>query len=143
MNCCSKQKKPKIFSVPIEKELKNVDKNGNENITTISYKTEFINARIMACSLSIFVNNLTEGIQKIKCKDCNCFLDYESVKDNFIKYTCLCYNKDYPKKIGEELKKQFKNIFKFFCCNIRKIVVLLRKVVYDCIFLSCHIRVSD
>ena len=39
----------------------------------------------MANSLSNLVNNLTGGIHKIKCKDYDCFLEYESVKDNLIK----------------------------------------------------------
>ena len=43
----------------------------------------------MASSLSNLVNNLTEGIQKIKCKDCDCFLEHETVKDNLIRYKCL------------------------------------------------------
>ena len=59
----------------------------------------------MASSLSNFVGNLTEGIHKIKCKYCNCFLEYESVKDNFIKYKHLSYNKEYSNTIDEELKK--------------------------------------
>ena len=39
---------------------------------------------------------------KIKCKDCDCFLEYESVKDNLIKCKCLSCNKDYSNKIDEE-----------------------------------------
>ena len=35
----------------------------------------------MTSSLSYLLNNLTEGIHKIKCKDCDYFLEYESVKD--------------------------------------------------------------
>ena len=34
----------------------------------------------MTTLLSNLVDNLTEGIRKIKCKDCDCFLEYESVK---------------------------------------------------------------
>ena len=37
--------KYKIFSVPIEKEIKKVDKDLNENIVTISYKIKFIIAQ--------------------------------------------------------------------------------------------------
>ena len=59
----------------------------------------------MATSLSNLVNDLTEGIQEIKCKDCDCFLEYESVKDNLIKYKCLSCNKYYLNKIDEELKQ--------------------------------------
>ena len=36
---------------------------------------------------------------KVKCKDCDCFLEYETVKDNFIKYKCLSCNKDYANSI--------------------------------------------
>ena len=39
----------------------------------------------MASSLSNFVDNLAEGICKIKCKDCNSFLEYEIVNDKLIK----------------------------------------------------------
>ena len=59
----------------------------------------------MASSFSSLVDNLTEEINKIKCKDCDCFLDYESVKDNSMKYKCLSCNKNYSKKLDEELKK--------------------------------------
>ena len=38
----------------------------------------------MASSLLNLVDNLTERIQKIKCKDCDCFLEYESANDNSI-----------------------------------------------------------
>ena len=62
--------KYKIFSVPIEKEVTNIDKDGNESVFTISYKMKFIDsARFMAISLSNLVDNLTEEIHKIKRKD--------------------------------------------------------------------------
>ena len=67
----------------------------------------------MATSLSNLVDNLLEGIHKIKCKDCECFLQYESVNENLIKYKCLSSKKDYSNKIDEELKRQFKDTFKF------------------------------
>ena len=51
--------------------------------------------RFMGTSLSKFVDNLTEGIHEIKCKDCGCFLEYENVKYNSIKYKCLSCNKEY------------------------------------------------
>ena len=40
----------------------------------------------MATSLSNLVDTLTEGIHKIKCKTCDCFLEYKSVKENSMKY---------------------------------------------------------
>ena len=55
----------------------------------------------MTTSLSNFVDNLTEGIHKTKCNDCDCFLEYESVTDDLIKYKCLSCNKDYSNKIDE------------------------------------------
>ena len=78
----------------------------------------------MARSSSNLVDNLAKGIHKIKCKDCDCFLKYVSVKDNLIKYRCLSCNKDYSKKLDEKLKNKFKNTFKLlimisiniFCC---------------------------
>ena len=78
--CLAKNtEKYKTFFVPIEKEITKIDRNGNESIITISYKIKFIDsARFMAASLSDLVDSLTEEIHKIKCKDCDCFLEYES-----------------------------------------------------------------
>ena len=84
----------------------------------------------MATSLQNLVDNRTEGIYKIKRKDCDCFLEYESVEDNLIKYECLSCNKDYSYKTDEEIKKQFKNTFKFSNNDIDKLILLLRKGLY-------------
>ena len=112
--------KYKTFSVPIEKEITKIDKDGNESVVTISYKMKFVDtARFMATLLSNLVDNLTEGNHKVKCKDCDYLLEYESVKDNLIKCKCLSCNKDYLNKLDEKLKKQFK-----------KFILLLRKRVY-------------
>ena len=46
-------------------------------------------ARFMATSLSDLVDNVTEEICKIKCEDCDCFLEYERVKNILIKYVYL------------------------------------------------------
>ena len=84
----------------------------------------------MAISLSNLVDNLTEVIHKIKCKDCDCFFEYESVEENSVKYKCLFCNKDYSNKIDEELRRRFKNTFKFSNKDINKFILLLRKGVY-------------
>ena len=84
----------------------------------------------MASSSSNLADNLTERIHKIKCKDCDCFLEYESVRDKLIKYKCLSCNKDYSNKINEEFKKRFKSTFKFSNNDINKFILLLRKGVY-------------
>ena len=116
--------KYKTFPSQKKKRLqKSID--GNESAITISYKIKF-----MANSLSNLVDNLAEGINKIKCKYFDCFLEYESVKDNLIKYKCLSYNKDYSNKIDEKLKKRFKNTFKFSNNDINKFILLIRKGVY-------------
>ena len=57
----------------------------NKNVVTISYKIKFVdNARLMTTSWPNLFDNLTERIHKIKCKDCDCFLEYERVKENII-----------------------------------------------------------
>ena len=47
-----------------------------------------------------------------------------------IEYKCLSCNENYSNKIDEELKKQFKNTFKFSNNDINKFILLLRKGVY-------------
>ena len=84
----------------------------------------------MASSLSNLVDNLAEGIHKIKCQDSDCLLEYESVKNNLKKIKCLSSNINYSNKIDEELKKRFKNTFKFSDNDINKFILLLRKGVY-------------
>ena len=50
--------KYKAFLVPLEREVTEIDKNGNESVVNISYKIKFIDSeRFMATN---FVDNLTE-----------------------------------------------------------------------------------
>ena len=127
------KEKYKTFSVRVKKEIINIDKEGNESVKTIFYRIKFVNsARFMASSLSNLIDNLTEGIHKIKRKHYDCFLEYESFKDNLIKYKCLICNKNYSNKLDEEFKKKFKNTFKFSNNDINKFILLLRKGVYPC-----------
>ena len=87
-------------------------------------------ARFMASSLSNLVYNVAEGVHKIQCKDCDCFLEYESMKDNLIKYKCLSCNKDYSDKLDEKIEIKFMNTFKFSNNDINKFILLLRKGIY-------------
>ena len=81
------------FTVPIEKEVTRIDKNGEQNTKHVSYILQFIdNPRFMTSSLSSLVNNLSGGIYRIefkfehddkkcetwgiRCKSCGCFLEY-------------------------------------------------------------------
>ena len=48
--------KYKTFSVPIEKEVTKIDKDGNESVVTISYKIKIIDrARFLASSLFLLI----------------------------------------------------------------------------------------
>ena len=70
-----KQRKVQNFFCSKKNEITKINKDGNESVVNISYKITFINsARFMASSLSNLVDNLAEGVHKIKCKDCDCFL---------------------------------------------------------------------
>ena len=69
-----KYRKAQNFFSCNRKRNKKTDKDGNENLTTVSYKIKFVNrARFMASSSSNLVDNLAEGIHKTNCEDCNCF----------------------------------------------------------------------
>ena len=117
--------------MPIRKEITKNNKEGNESVTTKSYKIKVIDsAKFMASSLSNLVNNLAEGMHKIKCKDCYCFPEYESVQDNLIKYRCLSFNACYSNQLDEELRNKFKNICKLSNNDINKFTLLLRKGIY-------------
>ena len=83
----------------------------------------------MAILLSNLTDDLTEEIHKIKCKDCDCFLEYKSVEGNLIKYN-LSFNKDYSNKLDDKLKKKFKKTFQFSNNDINEFILLFRKVVY-------------
>ena len=47
-----------------------------------------------------------------------------------IKHKCLSCNKEYSKRLNEELKKTIKNTFKFSNNDINKFILLLQKSVY-------------
>ena len=130
LNVLGKTKESKkTCSVPVKKEITKIDEDGNKIVETISYKIKFIDSmRFMTTSLSKLLDSLTEWIHKIKCKDCSCFLEYESVKDNLIKYECLSYNKEYWNKLNEKSKKKFKNALKFSNNDINKFILLLKGV---------------
>ena len=77
----------------------------------------------MLSSLPNLIDNLNKGIHKIKCKDCNCFFEYETVKYHLIKHECLFCNKDYSNKLKQELKNKFKNTFKFSNNEINRFIL--------------------
>ena len=83
-----------------------------------SYVLQFTDsARFLASSLSNLVNNLSEGIYRIKCKlgrddkksetraikykYCDCFLEYANFKDDSIECKYLYCNKRYQRELGK------------------------------------------
>ena len=68
-------KKCQTFFVPVEKEVIKIDKDGNESVVTIPYEIKFIDR-------AKFMGTLSSNLHQIKCKDCDCFLEYKSVKDD-------------------------------------------------------------
>ena len=90
----------------------------------LSYILQFIDStRFMASLLSNLVNNLSEGIHRvkfghddkkcntfgIKYKYCDYFLECTNFKYDLIEYKCLCCNKNYQHKFDKKLKERFFN----------------------------------
>ena len=128
------------FTVPIEEGVTRINKNGERITKNISYILQFIHsARFMASSLSNLVNNLSEGLHRIKCKlehddkkchtcgikykYCHCFLEYKNFKDDLIEYKYLCCDKNYQQKFDEKLKEQFFNACKFSNHDNKKLIL--------------------
>ena len=100
----------------------------------------------MASALSNLVNNLSEGIHRtkckfehddkkcetcgIKCKYCDCFLDYANFKDELIECNCLCCNKSCQQKFDKKLKERSFNTYKFSNHDNNKFILMIRKGVY-------------
>ena len=98
---------------------------------------QFINSgRFIASSLSNFVNNLSEGIHRIKCKfghddkkyetwevkykHCNCLLEYTNL--------CFCCNKSYQRKFDKKLKERFFKTYKFLITTIISLFYFCKKM---------------
>ena len=126
------------FTVPIEKEVTRIDKNGEEITKNISYRFQFIDS---ARLLSNLVNSFSERIHEIKCKHghddknletsrikykhCDSFLEYTNFEDDLIECKCLSCNKNYQQKFDENLKKQKFNTYKFSNYDNNKLIFLL------------------
>ena len=116
----------KTFSVPIEKEIQKIDKDGNEYIT-VSYKIKFIGLWQFHYQILSIISQ--KEFVKLNAKVAIVFLNTR-VNDNLIKYKCLSCNKNYSNKINEKLKKRFQNTLNFSNNDINKLILLLRKGVY-------------
>ena len=81
MSWGKQRKVQNFFCSNIKNENTKIDKDGNESVETISYKIKFNDSiSFMATSLSKLVDTLIEGIHKIKCKDCDCFLNMKALR---------------------------------------------------------------
>ena len=102
--------KYKTFSVPVTSEAVKIDKDGNKAKEFISSNIKFIDRLgFVATSLSNLVDNLSGRIDKLKCKNCDCFLEYKNFKSNLTEYNCSFCNKDFSIGLDRELKRRFKN----------------------------------
>ena len=106
----------------------------------------------MASSLSNVVNNLSEGIHRIKSryghddkkcetfqvkyKHCDCFLECTNFRDDLIQYKCLGCNKIYQRKFNEKLKERFFNTYTFSNHDNNNFISLLQKGVYPCEYMD-------
>ena len=111
-----------------------------------NFKKYILNITFIASSLSNLVNNLSEGIHKIKSKHgrkdkkcetcgikykyCDYFLEYTNFKDALIEYKCLCCNKNHQHNFDKNLKEQFFNTYRFSNNDNNKITLLSQKSVY-------------
>ena len=113
----------------------------------MSYILQFIDsASLMASPLSNLVDDLSEGIHRIKwklglddekCGTCiikynyrKCFLQYTNFKENLIERKCLFCSKYYQHYFDERLKEKFFNTHKFSNQGNNNFILLLRKRIY-------------
>ena len=124
------------FSVPIKKQIANIDEDGNDKIVDISYKIKFIDSfRFMSSSLSSIADNLAaDKIKKIfsyEREDCNNKLNYLRLEHNNMLFKCFQCNLWYKKQFEHDLIiNKFKNTNKLCNKDIRKFILLLSKGIY-------------
>ena len=93
-------------------------------ILAIIFLAEFI-------ELNVNTNMMIKNVKLVELSiSIATVLEYTNVKDDSIKYKCLCCNKSYQGKFDEKLKEPFFNIYKFSNNDISKFILLLRKSVY-------------
>ena len=84
----------------------------------------------MSTSLSILVDNLTEGLHNNRFVDCESYLDYIKTKNEKLVLKCFNCKTYYEKGFNKELIKRFTNAYEFCNGNLNKFMLLLRKGVY-------------
>ena len=97
----------------------------------------------MTSLLSNLVNNLSEGIHKIKCKYrygdkkcetcrikykyCDCCVEYINSKEDLMEYKCLCCNKYYPHKFDKKLKERCFITYKFCSHSYKYFFIVVKR----------------
>ena len=81
----------------------------------------------MPSSLSVLVDNLSDGIHIDKFICWNSYYDHMLIKDDQSIFTCFECKKNYKKEFNKNLIKRFANINKFCDEDINKFILLLRK----------------
>ena len=84
----------------------------------------------MSSSLSIFVDNLSDGFDCDKCINCKSYLDYMITKDDQLIFRCFEREQNYQKDFNKDLIKRFASKYEFCNKDINKFVLLLRKLIY-------------
>ena len=84
----------------------------------------------MSASLSKLVDNLSDRLHKVKCKDCKSKLSYMSVEENRFIFQCLSCKKNYEKQFNTDINKKFLMTYQFCNGDLNKFVLLLRKGLY-------------
>ena len=76
MSLQKQRKVPKFFRSDRKKIYIYIDKDGNESVSTISYKIKCIDSvRFISSSQSNLADNFAERIDKVICKDFDIFLN--------------------------------------------------------------------
>ena len=135
MNAWENTKKYITFSVPIERKITKIDKDGNYKIVNKSHKIRFIDSfRFMSSSLSRLVDNLAadeiKNIFSYECEDCHNKLYYLRFKDNSKLFKCFQCNSYHKKQFEHDLVNKFKNTYELCNKDISKFILLLRKGIY-------------
>ena len=116
--------KYKTSSVPIEKEVTNIDKDGNGSVVTISYKIKFIDSvRLWQVHYQIFLIMLLKEFTKLNVEIVIVFLNMKVSKTIWWSINAYLTIKIIQTNLLLKLKKWFKNTFKFSKNDINKFIL--------------------
>ena len=84
--------------------------NGNGNGKSIKCKIKFIDSfRFMSSQFPILVDNLSEKFYHDKFANCMSCLDYMSLKDDQLIFSCFECNKNHKDDFNKDFIKNFEN----------------------------------